>query len=70
MMSYAGKIEDLIAERDALIAALRRIAALDSSVDSPEGFNEWGEADCFAKAQEMARIALVLHNVAIEPGAL
>jgi len=36
-------------------AALLSIAALDPTKDSDEGYNEWGEADCFRKAQEIAR---------------
>lgn len=41
-----------------LESALREIAALDPNTDSVEGFNEWGEADCFRKAQDRARAAL------------
>jgi hypothetical protein len=33
---------------------LEAIARLDPEKDSPKGFNEWGEADCFNKAQAMA----------------
>lgn len=44
-------------------AALERIAALDPATESEEGFNEWGEADCFNKAQEMARAVLAPPNV-------
>jgi len=47
----AGQILDLI-------RALEKIAALDPSVDSEEGYNEWGEADCFIQAKEIAREAL------------
>lgn len=42
------------AENAALREALARIAALDPSTDSEEGFNEWGEADCFRKAKRIA----------------
>jgi hypothetical protein len=38
--------------------ALERIAALDPETDSEDGMNEWGEADCFGKAQEIAKQAL------------
>lgn len=41
----------LVAE---LEAALHKIAALNPEVDSDEGYNEWGEADCFRQAQEIA----------------
>ncbi|HZF98289.1 MAG TPA: hypothetical protein VEY92_08615 [Pseudoxanthomonas sp.] len=43
---------------DLLIEALTEIAALDPREDSLEGFNEWGEAECFEKAQSIARAAL------------
>lgn len=39
-------------------AALRDIIALDPEHDSDEGFNEWGEAHCFKKAQDIARRAV------------
>lgn len=38
--------------------ALRHIANLDPEVDSEEGWNEWGKADCFDQAQVIARVAL------------
>ncbi len=41
-----------------LEAALRDIAALDPHVDSSDGFNEWGECDCFRQAKDKARAAL------------
>ena len=37
--------------------ALEKIAALDPEKDSTEGFNEWGEAECFDLAKEIARQA-------------
>lgn len=43
---------------DRLMEALRTITTLDPDKDSTEGFNEWGEADCFNKAQTIARAAL------------
>ena len=46
------------AELERLRAALTRIAALDPHTDSPEGYNEWGEADCFNQAKDIARAAL------------
>ena len=51
------------ASANAYRAVLERIAALDPATDSEDGFNEWGEADCFNKAQAMARAVLVLPNV-------
>ncbi len=41
-----------------MIEALQKINSLDPSVDSSEGFNEWGEADCFNQAQTIARAIL------------
>lgn len=38
--------------------ALNKIYKLHPEMNSPEGFNEWGEADCFRQAQEIARKAL------------
>lgn len=38
--------------------ALEKIAALDPYKDSEQGTNEWGEADCFNQAQEIARAVL------------
>ncbi|MDO8684944.1 MAG: hypothetical protein Q7N50_15880 [Armatimonadota bacterium] len=41
-----------------LLEALELISGLDPERDSTEGFNEWGEADCFRKAVEIAAKAL------------
>jgi hypothetical protein len=49
-----------------LIEALKAIAALNPSDDSEEGFNEWGEADCFRQAQTIARAALALNQAPAE----
>lgn len=38
--------------------ALKSISILDPETDSEHGWNEWGEADCFNQAQEIARKAL------------
>lgn len=54
------------ASANAYRAVLERIAALDPATDSEEGFNEWGEADCFNKAQAMARAVLAPPNVPVE----
>ena len=45
-------------KHEELLKALERIASLDPDVDSDEGFNEWGEAECFNLAQNIAREAL------------
>jgi hypothetical protein len=37
--------------------ALREISQLDPS-DTKNGFNEWGEAECFNKAQDLAKRAM------------
>lgn len=49
---------DLEQENAALRKALTEAAFLNPSVDSVEGYNEWGEADCFNKAQGIACAAL------------
>ena len=38
--------------------ALNKIIDLDPDKDSDKGFNEWGEADCFRRAQKIAKEAL------------
>lgn len=45
-------------EINKLKSALEKIAALDPSEDSSEGYNEWGEADCFNQAQKIANEVL------------
>lgn len=47
---------------DIAIAALQRIKDLDPEEDSKQGFNEWGEADCFNQAQTIAEEALAAIN--------
>lgn len=51
--SYASLVE----QNAKLRAALEKIKQLDPS-DTYSGFNEWGEAECFRKAQEVAEAAL------------
>lgn len=46
--------KQLVAMRDALI----KITELDPEKDSTEGYNEWGEVECFIKAQKLAREVL------------
>jgi hypothetical protein len=43
-----------------MAAALARIVALDPEVHSANGYNEWGEAECFNQAQGIAKFALGL----------
>jgi hypothetical protein len=47
-------IDDQAKQIDTLRKALNKIANLDPEFDSDEGFNEWGEADCFIQAQKIA----------------
>jgi hypothetical protein len=42
--------------------ALQKIANLDASVDSVDGYNEWFEANCFQQAQGIAREALAVKD--------
>ena len=56
-----GLERDLAALRDEnerLRTALQYIQSLDPASDSQEGYNEWGEAECFGLAQECAGAAL------------
>jgi hypothetical protein len=46
------------AEVGRLRGALEKISELDPELHSSEGYNEWGEADCFNQAQTIARAAL------------
>lgn len=45
-------------KRQQLLEALQKIADLDPGKDSDEGVNEWGEADCFRQAQDIAHEAI------------
>ncbi len=47
-----------MSDRAVISKALHLIAELDPLNDSDEGYNEWGEADCFRQAQIIARSAL------------
>lgn len=49
---------DLQAREARMAEALTRISSLSPSTDSKDGFNEWGEADCFNQAQEIAKQTL------------
>lgn len=44
-------------ERNRYRKALKKIRRLNP-VDSPEGYNEWGEAYCFQRAKDLASEAL------------
>lgn len=50
-----GKV---VRERSRYRKALKKIRRLNPA-DSPEGYNEWGEAYCFQRAQDIAGEALV-----------
>ena len=52
------KIEELQRENEELRKAVAYIAALDPEKDSEEGFNEWGETDCFRMSQSVAKAVL------------
>ena len=53
----------LRAEIERLRVVLEHIAELDPAINSTNGFNEWGEADCFIQAQQLARDALIAPSV-------
>jgi len=55
-------------ERSRYRKALKKIRRLNPA-DSPEGYNEWGEAYCFQRAQDIAGEALVpsVEPVPFEP---
>ena len=44
--------------------ALLRIANLDPEKDSEDGFNEWGESDCFRQAQAIAEAVIIRRELA------
>lgn len=52
-----SEIDRLTGEVDRLRSELQFIAEIDPR-DSSNGFNEWGEAECFRVAQERAKNAL------------
>ena len=52
------EIDNLKIELSRYKRALKEIAALHPAEDSEEGYNEWGEADCFRQAQALADKAL------------
>lgn len=52
------EVDNLKIELARYKAALERITSLNPSEDSEEGYNEWGEADCFRQAQRIADEAL------------
>lgn len=41
-----------------LVAALARISEMDAEKDSDQGWNEWGEADCFHQCRDLASALL------------
>lgn len=54
----AGYVMGARSTESALRAAMEFITALDPTRDSFDGLNEWGQAECFYLAQEMAKNAL------------
>lgn len=56
------RIQELRVRGAELEGALRQIAGLDPE-DSSEGRNEWGEAEMFEKAQEIAREELAREDI-------
>ena len=50
-----------MADYTVLLNALQCIAALDPAT-TDSGFNEWGEAECFRQAVEIAARALEAYN--------
>lgn len=50
------------AEVEGLRAVLAVIADMHAEKDSAEGFNEWGEADCFHQARDLAKAAMEKSN--------
>lgn len=46
-------------ERNRYRKALKKIRRMNPA-DSPEGYNEWGEAYCFQRAQDIAGEALAM----------
>lgn len=60
--SLKRMVEELEIEKNSFAAALQAIAYLHPEKDSKEGFNEWGEADCFNQAQSMARKTLGMNE--------
>ena len=51
------------AEIKRLRVVLENIEELDPAINSTNGFNDWGEADCFIQAQQLARDALTAPSV-------
>lgn len=56
---YIDKIEH---ENERLRDTLKKISNLIPDKDSVEGNNEWGEAECFIKAKDLAIAALLVEH--------
>ena len=56
------KIDALEAKLAIAVEALILVSKLDPSINSDEGYNEWGEADCFNQSQTIANVALATIN--------
>jgi len=53
-----GEVRKMAERMEAAEHALHDIYMLNPETDSPEGMNEWGEAECFNKAKVIAEKAL------------
>ena len=60
---WKAEAEKSLAEIKRLRVVLENIEELDPAINSTNGFNEWGEADCFIQAQQLARDALTAPSV-------
>jgi hypothetical protein len=57
-LSHPSRMESNVeSELYRYFQALKRIAEMDAH-DSPDGYNEWGEASCFQECQKIACEAL------------
>ena len=55
---HVADYERLEKELAAARAVLKTISEIHPDKDSDEGFNEWGEAECYRKAVDVAQAAL------------
>ena len=62
-MQFYKRAQQALHEIERLRVVLENIAELDPATNSTDGFNEWGEADCFNQAQQLARDALTAPSV-------
>lgn len=60
--ALSAEVLEARATVERMAEALERIAGLCPTVDSDEGLNEWGEADCFRQAQLIAAQAVAAYH--------